>query len=269
MQNPMAGRGLFVLIVALLSGCGKSFNDSTVQMWVEPEIIRPELAYELSRDEELKVRFDHYLIENLEIQGGDRFASFFGGRDSRAVARWLADGVKYVAPGSRSEDKLIGTNFGAGLYISGIIEGQFKSVEWTSGRWMTPSSAKNGLIVVHRYAREGNTVRAGFWTHERRHGDCDHPPAKEDLASMTRRQKADKWYSGPADIRSCGHQHIICPKGHDLEGLGACDDEKDGSYAYGLEWTRTVRDTCKNCDDSIKDVSTGLLIEYASRIVAP
>lgn len=268
MQNLMAARASIIIIVSLLIGCGKNFNDHDVDAWADPQEIRAELATELSSDEAMKVRLDHFMLENLALRGSERFASFFGGTDSRAVARWVAQGVRYIAPGSRDKGEIVIQNFGMARYLEGIAQGSFKSIEWTPGRRMTPSQANNGLMLVHHYSRFGNTERTGSWPHERRHGDCDKPPTRSDLLALEAQQK-DRWNSGDADLRRCGHMHSVCPKGHQLEGLPACDDSADGAYAYGLEWMRAVRDTCTNCDESIHDVSTALAIDYAYRIVVP
>lgn len=50
---------------------------------------------------------------------------------------------------------------------------------------------------------------------------------------------------------STGFFHAICPKGHDYEGHGACDDNINGPYKIGALATKTFSENCDEC--SVKD----------------
>lgn len=260
-------RFILLLLIFSAEGCGRRFSNTEIDPWVSPSIIQAEIADEFYGATKSTLRFDWFMIENLEIAGQGRFIEYFGGSDARAAAQYVASGVKFVSPISSSQKALL-INYGIGLYLEKIADPTRTRFEWSRGRYFDPNRPDNGLIGASSlYFAARNLIRVAGWPHERRHGDCDSPPTRQAtvLAIAQLEEKKDPG----ADFRSCGHQHVFCPSGHSLEGQAGCDDQEDGAYAYGLEWIRAVRDTCKNCASDLRTMAEALVIEYESRILRP
>lgn len=248
------------------TGCGRFFTNDEIDPWVEPATIRVALADELYDTRKSTLRFDLFLVENLRISGGEVFTRFFGGGDSQAVANYVASGVKMIAPISSKKKGILLMNYGLAAYLDQLEDPSRTSIEWSRGKTLRADRPDNGLIVVlPGYFSASNVVRASLWPHERRHGDCPHPPTREET-QRARRQVEAREDPDPS-FNACGHQHVRCPSGHALADEFACDATEDGSYAYGREWARAVRDTCENCRGEMRTVAEALVIEYESRIV--
>jgi hypothetical protein len=68
--------------------------------------------------------------------------------------------------------------------------------------------------------------------------------------------------------KTLGFKHVICPAGHDYEGLAGCDRSSNGPYALGSAFLSATIDTCENCTDIQKEALRGEAIDYAGRVVA-
>jgi|GEM_PF-4865105 len=111
-----------------------------------------------------------------------------------------------------------------------------------------------GYTSVQRIRRESVNYDIRLSTpatlvHEARHSDCSTALTAVDGARLraTRTEKGE--YDLPQGNTTCGHLHVMCPKGHPLEGKPACDDHFWGSYQLGWMYSAMVAELCTNCSD--------------------
>lgn len=62
-------------------------------------------------------------------------------------------------------------------------------------------------------------------------------------------------------------RHQTCPKGHDYEGLPACDAADNGAYGIGAEFLQEVLRVCSDCQESETDLLKILLADDLNRLL--
>ena len=117
------------------------------------------------------------------------------------------------------------------------------------GPGYTTTAAKNHFSSMDRSAA---------LVHEARHSDCTGGLSTEDKLALK---------SGRDIINStCGHSHVLCPPGHPLAGIFACDGHPWGAYAIEWVYANSVAQGCVNCDAVTKSVALMVATDAASRV---
>ena len=139
---------------------------------------------------------------------------------------------------SEEENLTVMTNIGTALYFNGKTKHQLLSFNLATGFLKSSSilinSPRAGIIQIgaglfdRRFNINNNNIgsvansinRLGTLFHEARHSD--------------------------GHGESLGFAHAVCPKGHDLEGLNACDESLNGSYSVGAKAVNEMIDACQD-----------------------
>ena len=99
--------------------------------------------------------------------------------------------------------------------------------------------------------------------HEARHSDCTGGVTEAEL-EMIRHMKNHREFNDTFKNRQCGHMHVLCPEGHELAGLSACDRAPWGAYTVGAIYSTAVSHTMTGTDRRIMEASA---IDAWSRVL--
>lgn len=94
--------------------------------------------------------------------------------------------------------------------------------------------------------------------HEARHSDCSQIPDESDLAALERGELMKKSH--------CGYPHVMCPAGHELEGLPGCDSPTWGSFAIEAMWLKGTLQSCTNCTAQQKAIFEAMYLDVTHRV---
>lgn len=156
---------------------------------------------------------------------------------------------------------MVMANIGAALYMGGKNENTIYGMKISRGLFKSPekvavTSPRVGIIQIgeglfspnltinreNSDATANSIFRLGTFFHEARHSD--------------------------GNSTSLGYFHISCPKGHDYEGVPACDENLNGPYTVGtlmlMEMTKACED---NCTERERETLKLMILESANRIL--
>lgn len=159
-----------------------------------------------------------------------------------------------VIPDKLELDGVVMWNLGALLYTSGKEQGRLKGIRLDKSEVLI-RSPRAGLLQVgkglfqkdassplgNRKSEVSRIYRLSALVHEARHSD--------------------------GHGKNLGFFHVMCPEGHELEGMNACDDSENGSYALDAAFVREGLKNCKSCDPREREVLNALILDAASRVV--
>jgi hypothetical protein len=245
----------------------------------EAEILKgfqAKLDPNLSKAEKAALVSDATRLTELEYKEGTGglFAIVFQGENPTAgVLKYLDERVSYVfsartdldsllrsgprfqkvqseteAEGSSNESRalLMAMNVGMGAWwmheAMGPQDGVYFKFE---GRKIPISSSRIGLIQLgdgYVAERVEPMDRLETLVHEGRHSDCTGGMSRLDVLRLKLGQIPEN--------SACGHAHAICPDGHPMAGIPACDLHPWGAYTIGALFTVTVSQRCTNCSES-------------------
>lgn len=67
--------------------------------------------------------------------------------------------------------------------------------------------------------------------------------------------------------RSLGFSHALCPDGHALKGVYACDRSLNGAYAVGALMAGAMLESCRDCDAREREVMSVLASDSWDRVL--
>ncbi|MGK0367516.1 MAG: hypothetical protein ACI9QD_000652, partial [Thermoproteota archaeon] len=73
---------------------------------------------------------------------------------------------------------------------------------------------------------------------------------------------------GNSKAKSLAFVHTVCPEGHDLKGLVACDKTSNGAYSAGATFYNELSNKCdqNNCSESDKAFLKAQAFDAYSRV---
>jgi hypothetical protein len=92
---------------------------------------------------------------------------------------------------------------------------------------------KSQVSVQGRTITIPASYRQAILVHEARHSDCSVDVSTQDFRVGRTASSMRQFLSDFKKIE-CGHMHALCPKGHELAALAACDRQPWGAYTVGL-----------------------------------
>lgn len=217
-------------------------------------------------------------IMNFRIDArGDRmFQAAFGSNDSSGVVRYLDERINYIVPGSIRLDSrlstrltvpvvdedfigLVASNLGTNLWMAQEAMRPARLGFQLGGQWIPIRSSRVGIIRLGSAYRQYERMnRIKTLVHEARHSDCTGGLTQADVAQFRAGQ--------PLVNRSCGHEHSICPNGHQYAGYPACDSTVWGAYAIEALYMRNLA-RCSNCSSEERQVAMAVSLEALNRVV--
>lgn len=177
----------------------------------------------------------HYLIDNaVDLQSR---ASVAGRRKSFSVSGLpeIEIGQRIPVPPAGSMSPLVVLNRGAFLYLSGKKAGMTLQLKLDSFGLVEIRSPRTGILSIGEafipatiseaqlMRTAASVVRLGILFHEARHSD--------------------------GNGASLGFLHAVCPPGHELAGINACDRNANGPYSVGAAVTRSLLRVCTDCSE--------------------
>lgn len=217
----------------------------------------------------------------------------FGTADASGILRYVSERVKVFLGaepkagllegealfpyGSVREDEkayMTAANFGTLVWYEALIRKQPGAAFGLTATYPV-KSMRDGLISIQPGYNlvalpsdgRGSVVRvrlagAGTLVHEARHSDCSEALAPADIERI--RKNGGDVLSGNTQ---CGHLHVKCPAGHELEGINACDDHAWGAYSLSYVYSAFVAAACESCADFDVKVAALSAIDAYSRVL--
>jgi hypothetical protein len=159
------------------------------------------------------------------------------------------------------EGVVVMSNIGTGLYMAGKNENKVYALKVSRGLLkkatkVVVESPRAGIIQIGEglFMKEitvnntdpdsiANSInRLGTFFHEAKHSD--------------------------GNGLSLGFAHSPCPKGHDLEGAYACDENLNGPYTVGAAMTKEMLKSCEDtCTEKEKETLKIIILDYQTRIL--
>jgi hypothetical protein len=226
-------------------------------------------------------------------EGGALFEKIFGGQTSLSVVTgYLHDRVKYVVPESAElrNRLLVAVPSGSGP-LPGVLRDSQRAYRMAANigmaLWLQAELARPQVLafavgqqpVVLDSSRvgimqlgEGYTKKKAFggykfpaiqriatFIHEARHSDCTGGISEAELAALARGETIPS--------HSCGHRHVVCPEGHELAGLPACDAHAWGAYSVEAIFTLALAKACTSCSEKDKNLAVAAYFDAISRVL--
>lgn len=201
-----------------------------------------------------------------------RFDAIFGALHGEGMKRFVTDRAKQFVPitettfrlsppswrfrdwtklpppparpggGPDRRSRMAAANLGAEFFFQGLLDAVPVSVSFR-GITMNIDNTRVGLVLLGEsytdLVYEGDVsyaiparFRKEILIHESRHSDCTGGIARANLAVARAATSYAELMRVYPDT-TCGHFHSLCPVGHSLSGIPACDDKPWGAYMMG------------------------------------
>jgi len=171
-----------------------------------------------------------------------------------------ADAVEFKTGAGKTTGQIVAHNLGTALWISGMKQGVQSLIVEIDDRAVPITGPEVGIVRLgqaffgmrgHWLAQVPEThriQRLGTLMHEARHSDCSVRPA------------------GAVIPATCGYSHSVCPKGHYLAGIPACDVVPWGPYFVQGVFGATVSLACSNCSKHERRLAKAISLDALSRM---
>ncbi len=216
------------------------------------------------------------VMGDLVIDGNQvrRFTQIFGGRRSSNVVNYFETRVNYfLSADTTLESRVVVQPASTSLLgVAETLASNPRSLLWYFSKISEPDDVKfeiNDKLLDINSSRFGvMQVGAVFGrldpieqiitlVHEARHSDCTGGALASDL---------ERFEAGLQPLyKPCGHAHEICPEGHPLAGLFACDAHPWGAYIVDAIYAVAVSQTCTSCSETQKQVAESMALDALSR----
>ncbi len=235
------------------------------------------------------VNDDFTNISKINLSTKDNlFLDMFGGPSSKSVLNFIDERVNIVVPfgfepelsalvseeteanyklaavtGKDEKKATVAENLGVAYWLGSVVE-NIPSLRMKIGNtFLKVNSPRIGLVKLgEHYSEFEQFVRMSTWVHEARHSDCTGGLSDSQIKKIRETKEikdTQNW--------TCGHLHSICPKGHDYEGLAACDNSDWGAYAVGAVFGDAVAADCLNCTLEQKKIAQIYALDSWSRVL--
>jgi hypothetical protein len=214
-----------------------------------------------------RVRF-YALASDVNVSPAILNQSVDSNRDPNTRRQMNAAGVQVVA-----------TNVGTVLWLEGLV-GDYPVTFTIRGEVNTPvrvTSTRTGLVVLSTgyvdkmINDQGQELtlppayRQMTLMHEARHSDCSGGISRADIANLKLAASAGG-ASLTQVLHGCGHTHVICPRGHQYQGLAACDGEAWGAYQVGAVFAAAVASS-RYADVNTWEFTKALYLDSKNRVL--
>lgn len=217
-----------------------------------------------------------FVIRGEEIRG---FQEVFQGNSSSSVSSYFNERVNYAISAST---ELIDRTFVNGKEVrppSDPPQVVTLALNWSKPLWLLTrlsptdkvqvkineefvdiSSTRIGLIQLGPDFPEINELlQVTTLVHEARHSDCTGGLPASDLERVRNGLRPEN--------NLCGHAHVACPPGHELEGEPGCDSHPWGAYTVNAIYTASLALACSSCTEVQKAVADIITIDSINRLL--
>lgn len=268
---------LLILSLLSLSSCGgDSDNNSGIQEEQASDNGIGAYDSEVSSTEREEFNQDVQRLENLPIDGSQikKFPQVFGGTQSSNVKQFVDDRINYVLSVNTDIESRISVSGPLALFNAETVATNIGMALWYQAKVLEPAdlgfeinnnllpvdSGRIGIIQLGNvFPRLSTIEQISTIVHEARHSDCTGGILRSDIERLSDGEVPEN--------KKCGHVHVICPPGHPLEGVYACDSHPWGAYAVGFLYAGTVALACKNCSETERTVAEAVSIDSSTRLL--
>ena len=227
----------------------------------------------------LKMKFKDASSGEDDVITLNWYKKVFGGDSAVHALKFLDERINYVVPdGISLNDRVrviqpslaavtMASNIGMALwFLQKTYEP--KRLLFKLGKAEMPlESSRIGIIKLGEGYLLGRIngiplnpiVRSGILVHEARHSDCTGGIWKSDIERLKSNQLPEN--------KMCGHLHVMCPEGHTMAGLPACDAQPWGAYSIAGIYYGRVAKKCMNCSEREKQIAQIHALEQFSRVM--
>lgn len=208
------------------------------------------------------------------------YATLFGGATA-SVANFITTRSKYFASVEtdmgfgRPDNGVVAANYSIFFWIQGMLDAANPaspaSYRAEDGRTIANTSPRVGIVQFGDYFSSGSAdslFRIGTLVHEARHSDCPNGISATQLSAIRTDLNNGGGFDLFSHIGSCAFPHTLCPSGHELAGIAACDTGDGwGAYAIEVALFRKIYNNCQNCSEAEIQAALISLNDNASRIL--
>lgn len=268
------------LLLALIS-CGSSDDDDSSDDIQQAENGgRTSPAANITYDAEMSPQERRALDESTSsmnsfvIDGSNIrwFTEIFGGTTSANVVNYVDQRVNYAVSASTDlTSRLIFDS--ASMDLSSL---QIFALNPSLRLWLVALAAPGTTLDINNNQVDINSTRIGVMqfgdifvtsdtatqaitlVHEARHSDCSGGLSSGDVEEF--RNSGDL----PSD-KKCAYLHQVCPPGHPLAGLVACDTHPWGAYVIDAIYSLAIAENCISCTVTQKQAAEINFFEVINR----
>ena len=284
---PLLLSSLSLTALVLLSSCSHSDGTASDAEPVDASEALRKLA-QSDHDQLSTLSFANQVAAKSEM--GQSAKTFFGGLTGTDFQKYLDTRIRYfltqdeaehlsspdlpanllpamdTANGGSAKAEVLASNLGGALWANALANGYPNGHLNFRNTAVALNDPRVGLMLIGEGYHDsltldnGETVpipsvfRQAVLLHEARHSDCTGgiPPA--DL-EVLRTSLSGKELVRKLKNMDCLHRHSFCPKGHDYEGLAACDPNAWGAYTAGAMFTALSLQSVSGTDKRFMEAS--------------
>lgn len=154
----------------------------------------------------------------------------------------------------RGANSVSATNIGAQWYFESKSKSELWARPTDNGESQVLTSPRVGWVMIGR-ALFASPLRLDF-----RNGDRESNLVAQAAVLFHEARHSD------GHGAHLGMPHAICPKGHDYEGVAACDQVANGAYKVGSEFIERALQSCDSCTESDKQFLGIQFLEQLNRL---
>ncbi|MCM2321676.1 MAG: hypothetical protein NDJ90_00260 [Oligoflexia bacterium] len=206
---------------------------------------------------------DEFLLQRCTLPRELRYSDFLGGEEEPS-------GMLTAA----AKSEMGAANIGAAVWLLAVVNDLQVSCRIGDTEFPVDGTRAGLMMFGPGYKAAEKIIgplkiklppeyRQAILVHEARHSDCPSGLTEDDIAvarASRNGSEFDRNYAG----RQCGHLHKLCPAGHSLEGIAACDDVVYGAYYMGAVFSAAAASYLGDTDDGRSGIISKASIMSAS-----
>ena len=225
----------------------------------------------LTIPERLRLQQDFNSFKNFAVDAKPGwFSKVFGGSNMDFVYQYLSPRLNFFVSGNAEQtggkSLVVAANYGpsfwASLYSQQSGSHTTLASKDVNGRLVSLDSPRRGMIYLgkqYNSLKVPQIRRLATLVHEARHSDCPVAPSADQLKNF--------FSSGERGGSTCNYSHAVCPAGHALEGLEACDTLPWGAYGVSAVFLDKIAKDCSSCSEEEKQLALIFSMETKSRVL--
>lgn len=128
-------------------------------------------------------------------------------------------------------------NLSIQYWLQGLLDQKTYSIILSNGFLIPITQPREGVMSIGQQFSHHSTgephpplVSQSILIHEARHSDCTGGISQSDLQHMKKAHRYEEFIRHHQS-KTCGYLHELCPLGHPLSGIPACDSIPWGAYS--------------------------------------
>lgn len=260
---------ILLSFISFLTSCGGSDNDDSDSIAQQTTgSTSGEIVFdtEMTPEESSSLNTSTEAMKTFAIDGSNIrwFSEIFGGTNSTSVFNYMDARVNYALSATTDIGDRLVTSSPAVMsmhnmeifasnpsfllwYTSKVTEPQDLNILVNNAPVDIASTRVGVMQIGDAFISSDTALQAITLVHEARHSDCTGGAFASDV---------ERFRDGQIPLNSnCGHLHTVCPPGHPLSGIIACDAHPWGAYVIDAIYSLAISENCTSCTESQKQAA--------------